>query len=76
VIWVFTFSQRVLITKAKLKSQFLDFSTDSADFLMGLVWLRVFNATFNNISAISWQSDLLVEETRVPGENHQPVASH
>jgi hypothetical protein len=25
----------------------------------------VFNATFNNISAISWQSDLLVEETDV-----------
>jgi hypothetical protein len=30
----------------------------------------VFNATFNNISIISWQSVLLVEETRVPGENH------
>jgi len=27
----------------------------------------VFNATFNNISVISWQSVLLVEETRVPG---------
>ena len=26
----------------------------------------VFNATFNNISVISWQSVLLVEETRVP----------
>jgi hypothetical protein len=26
----------------------------------------VFNATFNNISAISWQSVLLVEETGVP----------
>ena len=35
----------------------------------------VFNATFNNISDISWLSVLLVEETRVPGENHQPVAS-
>ena len=30
-------------------------------------WL-VFNATFNNISAILWQSVLLVEETRVPGD--------
>ena len=29
----------------------------------------VFNATFNNISVISWQSVLLVEETRVPVEN-------
>jgi hypothetical protein len=26
----------------------------------------VFNATFNNISAISWRSVLLVEETGVP----------
>jgi hypothetical protein len=26
----------------------------------------VFNATFNNISVISWQSVLLVEETGVP----------
>jgi hypothetical protein len=36
----------------------------------------VFNATFNNISAISWRQVLLVEETRVSGENHQPAASH
>ena len=28
----------------------------------------VFNATFNNISIISWWSVLLVEETGVPGE--------
>jgi hypothetical protein len=27
------------------------------------------NATFNNNSAISWQSVLLVEETGVSGEN-------
>jgi hypothetical protein len=27
-----------------------------------LVWFKVFNATFNNISAISWQSVLLVED--------------
>jgi hypothetical protein len=38
-------------------------------------WL-VFNATFNNISVISWWSVVLVEETRGPGENHRPVASH
>jgi hypothetical protein len=36
----------------------------------------VFNATFNNISAIWWLSVLLVEETSVLGENHRPVASH
>jgi hypothetical protein len=33
----------------------------------------VLNVTFNNISAISCWSVLLVEET---GENHQPAASH
>jgi hypothetical protein len=36
----------------------------------------VLNATFNNISAISWRSALFVEETGVPVENHRPVASH
>jgi len=30
----------------------------------------VFNATFKNISVISWRSVLLVEETGVAGENH------
>ena len=34
----------------------------------------VFNATFNNISAM--RSVLLVEETGVPGEKQRPVASH
>jgi hypothetical protein len=41
-----------------------------------MVWFMVFNATFNNISAISWLLDFLVEETGVPGEKHRPVASH
>jgi len=36
----------------------------------------VLNAIFNNISVISWQSVLMVEETGVPRENHRPVASH
>jgi hypothetical protein len=36
-------------------------------------WFMVFNATFNNISVISWLSVLLAEET---GENHRPAASH
>jgi hypothetical protein len=31
--------------------------------------VMVFNATFNNISVISWRSVLLVEETGVPREN-------
>ena len=41
-----------------------------------LVCLMVFNATFDNISAISWQSVLLVEETGGPGENLRLVAGH
>ena len=32
----------------------------------------VYNTTFNNISVISWHSVFLVEETRVPRENHHP----
>jgi hypothetical protein len=40
------------------------------------VCLLVLNATFNNISVISWRSVLFVEETGGPGENHRPVASH
>jgi hypothetical protein len=35
------------------------------------VRLIVFNATFNNISVISWWSVVLVEETRVPGVKSQ-----
>ena len=37
------------------------------ELILVLVWFIVFNATFNNISIISWRSVLLVEET---GENH------
>ena len=40
-------------------------------------WLSMlFNATYNNISVISWRSDLLVQETGVPGENNRPAANH
>ena len=35
----------------------------------------VFNATLNNIAVLSWQSVLLMEESRVPAENHRPVVS-
>jgi len=41
-----------------------------------MVMVMALNATFNNISVMSWRSVLLVEETRVPGENHRPAASH
>ena len=34
------------------------------------------NANFNNISATSWLSALLMEKTRVPRENHRTIANH
>ena len=37
--------------------------------------LLAFNSTFNNISAISLRSVLLVKETGVLGENHRLVTS-
>jgi hypothetical protein len=39
-------------------------------------WFMVFNATFSNISVISWRSVLSVEETGGTGEHHQPVSIH
>ena len=46
--------------------------------LFWMVWFRLmmFNTTFINISVISLHSVLLVEETRVPRENHRLVACH
>jgi hypothetical protein len=38
------------------------------------VRVMVLNATFNNISIISWSSVLLVDETGVPRDNHRPAA--
>jgi hypothetical protein len=45
-------------------------------FVCLFICLMVLNATFNNISVISWRLVLLVEETGGSGENHRPVASH
>ena len=41
-----------------------------------MVRVMVINATVNNMSVISWQSVLFVEETGVPGENNTPAGSH
>jgi len=41
-----------------------------------LVVFMVFNATFNNISAILWRSVLLMEEIGVLGKNHRPAERH
>jgi hypothetical protein len=42
------------------------------------IWLgfMVFNASYNNISVISWQSVLLVGGTGVTGKNNRPAACH
>jgi hypothetical protein len=49
-------------------------STTSVQLILkNLLFLMVFNVTFNNISAISWRSVLLMEETGGPGENHRPI---
>jgi len=46
-----------------------------------LIWFNsdfifcLLNATFSNISAISWRPVLVVEEVRVPGENHRQWAN-
>jgi hypothetical protein len=39
----------------------------------GVSRFMVFNATFNNISIITWRSVLLMERT---GENHRPATSY
>jgi hypothetical protein len=39
------------------------------------VRVMVFNATFNNISVISWRSVLLMEVNGIHGD-HRPVVSH
>jgi hypothetical protein len=57
----------MLFENLKKKSRIIFFSKKKMVLFGGMV----FNATFNNISAISWRSVLLVEET---GENHRPVA--
>jgi hypothetical protein len=38
--------------------------------------MMVLDATFDNISVLSWRSALLVEESGVLGENQRPAASH
>jgi hypothetical protein len=59
--------------KSKIKHTYINYApTDPNDItgilltLIGWFGFMVFNATFNNISAISWRSVLLVEETGVP----------
>jgi len=50
--------------------------TSSAWFFLFDFDLWCFNATFSNISAISWRPVLVVEEVGVPGEKHRPWESN
>jgi hypothetical protein len=49
---------------------------NSITWILFFVYIWCFNATFSNISAISWRQVLVVEEAGVHGENHQPWASN
>ena len=55
--------------KIQIKAILFNRGTIFYDTFWYRVRVMVFNATFNNIS------DILVEETWVPGENHWPVAN-
>ena len=83
--FVFTSSQETTVTQSGVDEPTINESSDNTGkmCLKLMVWkcfngleLLVFSTTFNNISAISWSDVLLVEETRVPRENTQPVTSH
>jgi hypothetical protein len=54
----------------------LTLNTNVKTNLLNRVRFMVFNATFNNISVISWRSVLLVDENGIPGEKHRPAANH
>ena len=65
------------VTRQKLKSIFRIISakilkviwkTMLSDNIWKIGWFMVLNATFNNISVISWQTVLLVEEPAYPGK--------
>jgi hypothetical protein len=43
---------------------------------LSCLFFIMLNATFHNISVISWRSVLLLKETRGPEENHSSIASH
>ena len=50
--------------------------TRSITTMIDFIYFWCFNATFSNISAVSWRPVLVVEEAGVPGENHRPWASN
>jgi hypothetical protein len=69
-LWLFLYA----VPSSDINNLSIDLLSQTLSNLHDLLGVRVmvFNVIFNNISAISWQSVLLVEETRVPGENQWP----
>jgi hypothetical protein len=57
-----------MLLQNQLKCKNVKMYSMKNDFILFIV----FNATFSNISAISWRPVLVVEEARVPEENHRP----
>jgi hypothetical protein len=51
-------------------------TTYAINVLCNQIRVMVFDATFNNISVISWLYVLLVKETGVPRENQRPATTH
>ena len=65
--WPFAFT--VKWTKNCFHTHYILYCDRNEHYLV-IVRVMVFNATFNNISVISWWSVLLVEEAGVPGEHN------
>ena len=82
-LYFYSFKEKAENIKYIFRSQFIvnrllhvtaSITVDHSSYPNGLgSRVMVFNATFNNISVISWQLVLLVEENGVPGENHRPT---
>jgi hypothetical protein len=68
----------LLLTIVLLQFTASDYQFDIFKSLYDLISfdLLCFNATFSNISTISWRPVLVVEEAGIPGENHRPWASN
>ena len=64
-----TFTIKLSITKMQVYIYiYIYIYTSENIYIFG--WFTVLNVTFNYISVISWWSVLLMEEPKVPGENH------
>jgi hypothetical protein len=62
----------VQCSKSTMASSCIKFYYNDYKFGFGLWCLTPISTIFQ----LSWRSFLLLEETRVPGENHRPVESH